>query len=412
MRKECGIYPREADAAKWEENFLCVTWNVLKGFWATFFLHSKLIKKQKQIWINTFDFTQRLHGGELYKMRILYLFFWQLCQEKTAWLWPWATSTASTGWPSRWIHQCCLSSVPESQYQQTDRHLQQAQSHPGRPKQGTFITWDRRDSNQSTAKNKSGFYFWTRVHPKDHETEHVSQTCDLWLEVKICAVNRYRQSSVWQMCTYEAAITKQLSNLLVGGDIRGWWAGVRTRPCEVLCEVVTGVNPWISLQHPHGLLSLKCVGTHTSRSLEVGDRGPRWRLSFHYWGLAKHKGMTALGTIFSVVSPSSCEKSGFSRRLRLSGFRGKHRRLQTNKMAICRSSVCRVLIFPQLLPSRRGNDGLCQGYWAWLWLVRRLSTISIKTATAAGLITGLKEDPDEKTMSPLHSWVGGLPTPM
>lgn len=60
-------------------------------------------------------------------------------------------------------------------------------------------------------------------------------------------------------------------------------------------------------------------------------------------------------------------------------------------MAVFRPSPCRFfffLIFPKLLSSRRGNDGLCQGYWAWLWLVRRLSTISIKTATAAGLMTG------------------------
>ncbi len=48
---------------------------------------------------------------------------------------------------------------------------------------------------------------------------------------------------------------------------------------------------------------------------------------------------------------------------------------------------CRVSLFPQLLPSQRGNDRLCHGYRAWLWLVRRLSTISIRNPTAAGLIT-------------------------
>lgn len=48
---------------------------------------------------------------------------------------------------------------------------------------------------------------------------------------------------------------------------------------------------------------------------------------------------------------------------------------------------CGVSLFPQLLPSQRGNDRLCHGYRAWLWLVRRLSTISIRNPTAAGLIT-------------------------
>lgn len=36
--------------------------------------------------------------------------------------------------------------------------------------------------------------------------------------------------------------------------------------------------------------------------------------------------------------------------------------------------------------------------------MRRLSTISIRNPMAAGLITVLKEDPDEETMSLFHSW--------
>lgn len=183
--------------------------------------------------------------------------------------------------------------------------------------------------------------------------------------------------------------------------------------CEVLCEVVSGVNPCISSQHPHSLLSLKCVGTHTSRSLGVESWGRGGGSLFITGVLAKHKGMTTLGTIFSLFFCLVQWQSSFSRCGCSSGLRGTQRRLKKrNNTAVFRSSVCRVLIFPRLLPSRHSNDGLCQGYWAWLWLVRRLSTISIKTATAAGLITGLKEDPDEKTMSPLHSWVGGIPTPM
>ena len=39
---------------------------------------------------------------------------------------------------------------------------------------------------------------------------------------------------------------------------------------------------------------------------------------------------------------------------------------------------CRISLFPQFLPLQCCNDRLCHGYRAWLWLVRWLSTISIR----------------------------------
>lgn len=179
----------------------------------------------------------------------------------------------------------------------------------------------------------------------------------------------------------------------------------------MLCEVVTGVNPWVSSQHPtRPAFTQVCRDTHVSQP-GSGELRPRWRLSFHYWGFGKAQRDDSTGDNFLFLFCLIERTSSFSRCPRSSGLWGTRRRLLWNNIAVFRSNICRVLICPRLLPPRRGNDGLCQGYWAWLWLVRRLSTISIKTATAAGLITGPKEDPDEKTMSPLHSWVGGDTNP-
>lgn len=196
-------------------------------------------------------------------------------------------------------------------------------------------------------------------------------------------------------------------------DISVWCAELHSELSDMggwgpLCGAVTGVNPKLSHQHPHGLLSLKCARTHTSYSLGENGKwrpeaevGVRWRgkqdaaeeaafceLSSHYWGFGKALRMTALGTFFffffnfahslpgkSVLQTCICVADSGSEK-------------PTNKQyGNLQLWHCRVSLFPQLLSSLRGNDRLCHGYRAWLWLVRRLSTISIRNPTAAGLIT-------------------------
>lgn len=144
----------------------------------------------------------------------------------------------------------------------------------------------------------------------------------------------------------------------------------------VMCEVVTGVNPWLSHQHPHGLLSLKCVRTHTSYSPgESGKCRPEAQLggSHLITGVWHGTEEDSTGDTFSIYLALFLVNL-FSKQF-LCGWLGNRKSLQTNNVA--------VLIFPQLLPSQHGNDILCHGYWAWLWLVRRLSTISIRNTTAA-----------------------------
>lgn len=63
---------------------------------------------------------------------------------------------------------------------------------------------------------------------------------------------------------------------------------------------------------------------------------------------------------------------------------------QTNIMASCSLGNVGFQYFHSISRCNRVNDRLCHGYWAWLWLVRGLSTISIRNATAAGLITVTK----------------------
>lgn len=168
--------------------------------------------------------------------------------------------------------------------------------------------------------------------------------------------------------TVHAAITKQLSNLLV------WMTSGAGEQSEVLCEVVTGFNPRLSHQHPHGLLSLKCVRTHTSYSpgetgecrpeAEVGVRDEVERRTgcgrggclllalISLLGFGKALRMTALGDIFSISFAPSLVNL-FSKQVPVWLTRGA-KCLQTNNMAICSSGIVGFQFFHSF--SNRGND--------------------------------------------------------
>lgn len=125
-------------------------------------------------------------------------------------------------------------------------------------------------------------------------------------------------------------------------------------------------------------------GVRRRSKQDAAEKAVFCELSSHYWGFGKALRMTALGTFFIslalfLVNLLSKHVSAWLTR--------KVKSLQTNNMAICSSGIAGFSLFPQLLPSQRGNDRLCHGYRAWLWLVGRLSTISIRNPTAAGLIT-------------------------
>lgn len=223
---------------------------------------------------------------------------------------------------------------------------------------------------------------------------------------------------IWQCCPCVCSHNKVSASLRAFwcvDDISVWWAELRSELSVVgvkgpLCGTVTGVNPKLSHQHPHGLLSLTLrQDTHVLQSgrgmegkwsEERGRRwwGVRWRgkqdaaeaaafceLSSHYWGFGKAQRMTALGTFF-YFSPSLPGGSVFQTCICAadSGSEKPANKQYCNLQLWC----CGVSLFPQLLPSPRGNDRLCHGYRACLWLVRRLSTISIRNPMAAGLITG------------------------
>lgn len=130
-----------------------------------------------------------------------------------------------------------------------------------------------------------------------------------------------------------------------------------------MCEVVTGVNPQLSHQHPHGLLSLKCFRTHTSYS--PGESG-KCRAEAELGGSHLITGVwhgteeDSTGDTFSI-SLALFLVNLFSKQVsvRLTWEAKKPANKQYGNLQLWH---CRVLIFPQLIPSQHGNDRLCHGY--------------------------------------------------
>lgn len=249
---------------------------------------------------------------------------------------------------------------------------------------------------------------------------------------------------VWQMCLYvqkcrrcacsHSKATTSFRVFWCVNDISVWWVELHSGWSVVcvcgggpLCGAVTGVNPKLSHQHPHGLLSLKCAGTHTSYSLgengkwrpeagaEVG--GVRWRekqdaaeeavfceLSSHYWGFGRALRMTALGPFF--ISLTLFLVNLFSKHVSVWLTRDV-KSLQTNNMAICSSSIAGFHFFHSF--SHRSAvmtdcvmviEPGC-GWWGGY------QPSQLETPQLLDWLQCLKEDPDEGTMSLFHSWAEG-----
>lgn len=217
-------------------------------------------------------------------------------------------------------------------------------------------------------------------------------------------------------------------------DISVWCAELHSELSDMggwgpLCGAVTGVNPKLSHQHPHGLLSLKCARTHTSYSLGENGKwrpeaevGVRWRgkqdaaeeaafceLSSHYWGFGKALRMTALGTFFFfffLISLTLFLVNLFSKHVSVWLTR-EVKSLQTNNMAICSFGIAGFHFFHSfshhcvvMTDCVMVIEPGC-GWWGGY------QPSQLETPQLLDWLQCLKEDPDEETMSLFHSWVEG-----
>lgn len=110
---------------------------------------------------------------------------------------------------------------------------------------------------------------------------------------------------------------------------------------------------------------------------DVAEDSAFCELSSHYYGFGEALMMTAVGIFFHNFSCSLPGKSRFSKYISA-----------WLTQTIQQFAVLALQDFTLSTVSPQwGNHRLGHGYRAWLWLARRLSTVSIRKHTAAGLIT-------------------------
>lgn len=192
-----------------------------------------------------------------------------------------------------------------------------------------------------------------------------------------------------------------------------------------LRKAVTGVNPKLSHQHPHGLLSLKCARTHTSCSL--GENG-NWRPEVG--GEAERKAgcgrggclLWALSSLLGVWQSTEDDSTGDSffyflffslsswqicfPNMYLCGWLGKWKAckqtiwqfaaLALQGFTFSTTAPFHSVVMTDCVMVIKAGCGWWGGY----------QPSQLETPQLLGWLQCLKEDPDEETMSPFHSWGG------